>query len=107
MMRSALVCCLLAFSVSAVAQDEGFDYNYLQASYQQVDYDFGGDGDGFGLDAGTRVVGEVAVNALDGDASLEATLGTIGGLVDRAHAAIGHLLFDAVLAEQVALARAT
>ena len=50
MLRSLLVLLLLAFSLSATAQDGGFDYNYLQASYQKVDYDFGGDGDGLGLD---------------------------------------------------------
>jgi hypothetical protein len=61
MMRFALVCCLLAFSLNAVAQDGEFDYNYLQASYQKVDYDFGGDGDGFGLDASFAISSNVHI----------------------------------------------
>jgi hypothetical protein len=49
MMRSVLFTTLLALSATAGAQ--GFDYNYIQASYQQVEYDdFDDDGDGLGLD---------------------------------------------------------
>jgi hypothetical protein len=43
---------LAAFSVSGAAFAEGFDYNYLDASYGQVEIDAGGsdvDGDGFGI----------------------------------------------------------
>ncbi|MDH5344908.1 MAG: porin family protein, partial [Gammaproteobacteria bacterium] len=50
MLRSVLFTALIAFSATANA--EGFDYNYLSLSYEQIDIDdgfFNADGDGFGL----------------------------------------------------------
>ena len=50
MRRSAFIVFLLLVAHSAGAQDRGFDYTFLQGSYQQVDYDdFDDDGDGIGL----------------------------------------------------------
>lgn len=48
MLRSTLILVLLAFSASASA--EGFDYNYFQLGYGNVEFDdLNVDGDGFGL----------------------------------------------------------
>jgi len=48
MFRSSLVVLLLAFSASVSAQ--GFDYNYLQLNYGNVEFDdVNVDGDGFGI----------------------------------------------------------
>lgn len=57
MLRSVLVTAVLAFSASAYAQD--VNYNYLQGSWGQVEFDdafFDVDGDGFGI------AGSFAVN---------------------------------------------
>lgn len=48
MIRSTVVLVVLLFSASAGAQ--GFDYNYLQLSYGQIDFDdINVDGDAFGI----------------------------------------------------------
>jgi opacity protein-like surface antigen len=48
MFRSSLILLLLTFSVNVNAQ--GFDYNYLQLNYGNVEFDdINVDGDGFGL----------------------------------------------------------
>ena len=48
MLRSSLVLLILAFSLSANAED--FDYNYLQLDYGTLDFDdINADGDGVGL----------------------------------------------------------
>ena len=48
--RSAFTVFLLLFALCAGAQDRGFDYTFIQGSYQQIEYDdFDDDGDGLGL----------------------------------------------------------
>ena len=50
MMRSCFLFVALALSTTAVAQGNGFDYNFLEASYHRADFDnLNADGDGFGL----------------------------------------------------------
>ena len=50
MTRSCFLVLLLTLSTVVSAQGNGFDYNYLEASYHRADFDsLNADGDGFGL----------------------------------------------------------
>ena len=56
MARSILAVSILLLSSLAIAQQDGFSYSYLQASYHRADYDgFGGDADGFGIGASVAI----------------------------------------------------
>jgi outer membrane usher protein FimD/PapC len=56
MARSLFALSILLLSSLAVAQQDGFSYSYLEASYSRADYDgFGGDADGFGLGASVAI----------------------------------------------------
>ena len=56
MARSFIAISILLLSSLAFAQQEGFSYSYLQASYSRADYDgFGGDADGFGVGASVAI----------------------------------------------------
>jgi len=50
MARSFFLLVLLALSANATAQEDGFKYSFISASYNNADYDqFNSDGDGFGV----------------------------------------------------------
>jgi opacity protein-like surface antigen len=56
MARSIYAVILLSLSSMAAAQQDGFSYSYLTASYSRADYnDFNADGDGFGIGASVAI----------------------------------------------------